>query len=80
MIGLRQVIAVAERSAQQVMNTKALIIEELNQLPETLLPKVLESIRQIKEFEQNAAKEQVWQAYLESEQENEEVYRRLATS
>jgi len=29
------------------MNTKDLIIEELNQLPETLLPQVLESIRQL---------------------------------
>lgn len=62
------------------MNTKDLIIYELNQLPEALLPKVLESIRQLKESEQNPTRTQVWQAYLESEQENEEVYRRLANS
>lgn len=62
----------------QNMNTKELIIEELNQLPEALLPKVLESIRQLKNLQQT--KERVWQAYLESEQENEEVYRRLANS
>ncbi|NJO40292.1 MAG: DUF2281 domain-containing protein [Cyanobacteria bacterium CRU_2_1] len=62
------------------MNTKELIIHELNQLPEALLPKVLESIRQLKDSEQKTAKEEVWQAYLESEQENEEVYRRLANS
>jgi hypothetical protein len=68
------------------MNTKDLIVAELDQLPETLLSKVLESIRHLKESEQNKepeqsiAKEQVWQAYLESEQENAEVYQRLATS
>jgi hypothetical protein len=46
------------------MSIKDLIIQELNQLPEALLPKVLDSIRQIKE----------------SEQENEEVYWQLANS
>lgn len=62
------------------MNTKELIIQELNQLPETLLPKALESIRQLRNSEQDNAKERVWKAYLESEQENEEVYQRLANS
>ncbi|MBW4417892.1 MAG: hypothetical protein KME13_01535 [Myxacorys californica WJT36-NPBG1] len=62
------------------MDTKDLIIQELNQLPEALLPRVLESIRQLKDSEQDTAKKQVWQAYLESEQENEEVYQRLANS
>jgi hypothetical protein len=62
------------------MNTKDLIIQELNQLPEALLPKVLESIIQLKDSEQENAQTQVWQVYLESEQENEEVYQRLANS
>lgn len=62
------------------MNTKDLIIQELNQLPELLLPKVLESIRQLRNSEQDNAKDRVWKAYLESEQENEEVYQRLANS
>ncbi len=62
------------------MNTKDLIIQELNQLPEILLPKVLESIRQLRNSEQDNAKDRVWKAYLESEQENEEVYQRLANS
>ncbi len=62
------------------MTTRDLIIQELNQLSEALLPKVLESIRQLKDSEHKTAKDQVWQAYLESEQENEEVYRRLANS
>ncbi|NJR67190.1 MAG: DUF2281 domain-containing protein [Leptolyngbyaceae cyanobacterium CRU_2_3] len=62
------------------MNTKDLVIQELNQLPETLLPKVLESIRQLKSSKRDGAKQRVWQTYLESEQENEEVYQRLANS
>lgn len=62
------------------MDTKDLIIHELDQLPEAVLLKVLESIRQLKDAEQKTDKAQVWQAYLESEQENEEVYRRLANS
>jgi hypothetical protein len=62
------------------MNTKELIIHELDQLPETLLPKVLKSIRQLKDSELETAEDAVWQAYLESEQENEEVYRHLANS
>lgn len=62
------------------MNTKELIIQELEQLPESLLLRVLESVRQLKNSEQVATKERIWQAYLESEHENEEVYRRLANS
>jgi hypothetical protein len=63
-----------------VMSTKDLIIQELDQLPEPLLSKVLESIRQLKSSELGEAEDRVWQAYLASEQENEEVYRRLASS
>ncbi|MBW4662329.1 MAG: DUF2281 domain-containing protein [Drouetiella hepatica Uher 2000/2452] len=62
------------------MSTKDLIIQELDQLPEPLLSKVLESIRQLKSSELGEAEDRVWQAYLASEQENEEVYRRLASS
>ena len=60
------------------MSTKDLIIQELDHLPEPLLSKVLESIRQLKNAELGQADDRVWQAYLASEQENEEVYRRLA--
>jgi hypothetical protein len=59
------------------MNTKDLIIQEINQLPEALLPKVLESIQQLREQDNS---DRVRQAYLESEQENQEVYQRLANS
>jgi hypothetical protein len=62
------------------MSTKDLIIQELDQLPEPLLSKVLESIRQLKTAELDKVEDRVWQAYLASEQENEEVYRRLANS
>lgn len=62
------------------MSTKDLIIQELDQLPEPLLSRVLESIRQLKSSELGKAEDRVWQAYLASEQENEEVYRRLANS
>ena len=60
------------------MSTKDLIIQDLDHLPEPLLSKVLESIRQLKNAELGQADDLVWQAYLASEQENEEVYRRLA--
>ena len=62
------------------MSTKDLIIQELDQLPEPLLSRVLESIRRLKTAELSKAEDPVWQAYLASEQENEEVYRRLANS
>jgi len=62
------------------MSTKDLIIQELDQLPEPLLSRVLESIRQLKTAELGESEDRVWQAYLASEQENEEVYRRLANS
>ena len=62
------------------MSTKDLIIQELDQLPEPLLSRVLESIRELKNAELGQANNRVWQAYLASEQENEEVYRRLADS
>ena len=62
------------------MTTKDLIIQELEQLPETDLEQVLMTIRALKKGKSVNLDEQIWQAYLESEQENEEVYRRLANS
>jgi hypothetical protein len=43
-------------------------------------PRVLDSIRQLKSAELGQVDDRVWLAYLASEQENEEVYRRLANS
>lgn len=59
------------------MSTKDLIIQELDHLPEPLLSRVLEPIRELKNTELEQADDRVWLAYLASEQENEEVYRRL---
>ncbi len=61
--------------------TKEQILQELEQLPKPLLAKVLEFARGL---QAEAAKPQVdpevWQAYLASKREREEVYRRLADS
>lgn len=61
------------------MTTKDQIIEELNQASEHTLVKVLEFIRSLRN-DKEEIEEEVWQAYLKSEQEREEVYRRLANS
>lgn len=60
------------------MNTKEKIIQEIETLPESRLTEVLTYIQQIKNQPINT--DEVWQAYLESKQEREEVYRRLAES
>lgn len=63
------------------MTTKDQIIQELDQIPESMLDDVLEFVRSLKE-KYHAQQEQsdVWKAYLTSLQEREEVYRRLANS
>jgi hypothetical protein len=60
------------------MNTKEKIIQEIETLPESRLTEVLTYIQQIKNQPINT--DEVWQAYLESKQEREEVYRHLAES
>ncbi|XWK85729.1 MAG: DUF2281 domain-containing protein [Phormidium sp.] len=62
------------------MTTKDQIIQELNQASESTLVKVLEFIHSLRNHEEREIDEEVWQAYLKSEQEREEVYRRLANS
>ncbi|MFB2891884.1 DUF2281 domain-containing protein [Aerosakkonemataceae cyanobacterium BLCC-F50] len=62
------------------MTTKDQIIQELNQASESTLVKVLEFIHSLQNGEEREIDEEVWQAYLKSEQEREEVYRRLANS
>jgi hypothetical protein len=63
------------------MGIKEQIIQELDQIPESLLEEVLKVVRSFKN-KQNSDLEQseAWQAYLSSEREREEVYRRLANS
>ena len=62
------------------MTIKEEIFQELENLPESTMPKILELIRSIKAEEESNIDDQVWQAYLDSEREREEVYRRLANS
>lgn len=62
------------------MTIKEQILEEIDQVPEYNLPRVLEFVRSLKNEQQLNIDERVWQAYLESERERKEVYRRLANS
>jgi len=63
------------------MTTKEQIIQELEQLPESQLEAVLTIVRSLKEevSQDNVDhRDRVWQAYLASVKQYEEVYRRLA--
>lgn len=60
------------------MTAKEQIIQEIEQLPESVLEEILTKIREIKAKQQ--VDNDVWQAYLKSKQEREEVYRHLANS
>jgi hypothetical protein len=62
------------------MTLKEELIQELEQVPEAELAKVLEFVRSLKSTSAQSETDSVWQAYLESEREREEVYRRLASS
>jgi hypothetical protein len=62
------------------MTTKDLIIQALDEVPESALPEILEFVRDRKLKQTQILQEQIWQSYLESEREREEVYRRLADS
>jgi hypothetical protein len=61
------------------MTIKEQLIQELEQLPEAQLEAVLTLVRSLKaESDQDSYDSRVW--HLESKQEREEVYRRLANS
>ena len=62
------------------MRIKEQLLQELDQVPESTLQEVLEFVRYLKAEKQSNIEDRVWQAYLESEREREEVYRRLANS
>ena len=67
------------------MSIKEKILQELEQLPDSSLQEVLNLISKLKddlEEKQTStiSSDQVWQAYLKSKKEREEVYRRLADS
>jgi len=63
------------------MTVKEQIIQELEQIPESQLSELLQVVRFFKEkYQDNSPESEVWQAYLASKREREEVYRRLADS
>ncbi|HEY9883465.1 MAG TPA: hypothetical protein V6C98_07620 [Thermosynechococcaceae cyanobacterium] len=62
------------------MTTKDLIIQALDDVPESSLPEILDYVRNRQEKQSQSLQERIWQAYLESENERDEVYRRLADS
>lgn len=58
--------------------TKQTIIQEIERMSDADLIQVLDYIRTLKATSTEAP--EIWQAYLQSEQERQEVYRRLAQS
>ncbi|MBC6436386.1 DUF2281 domain-containing protein [Nostoc sp. HG1] len=63
------------------MTAKEQLLQEIDEVPEPVLLKLLEFLRSLKtEEEQQKLEAKAWQAYLDSERERKEVYRRLANS
>jgi hypothetical protein len=62
------------------MMVKEQILKELELLPESKLSDVLAYLRSLNNPQKGSASSKIWQAYLDSEREREEVYRRLANS
>ncbi|XHX77171.1 MAG: hypothetical protein RBJ76_22445 [Stenomitos frigidus ULC029] len=63
------------------MTTKDLIIQALDDVPESALSEILAYVRgQKAQQPEPLVRKEVWEAYLASVQEREEVYRRLADS
>jgi hypothetical protein len=63
------------------MTTQEKILQELEQIPEGMLTEVLEFIQALKnKIPVQSADREIWQAYLASKSDREEVYRRLANS
>ncbi|MBD2233817.1 DUF2281 domain-containing protein [Phormidium tenue] len=54
------------------------ILEEINDLPVETLAEIFAYVQSLRTGPNMTSQDEVWQAYLESEQEREEVYRRLA--
>ena len=62
------------------MTAKEQLLQELDHVPESMLLKVLEFVLSLKTEEEQKSESKTWQAYLDSERERKEVYRRLANS
>lgn len=64
----------------RMMTIKEQLLQELDQVPDSALQEVLEFVRSLKAEQQSNLENRVWQVYLDSEREREEVYRRLVNS
>jgi hypothetical protein len=64
----------------RMMTIKEQLLQELDQVPDSALQEVLEFVRSLKAEQQSNLENRVWQVYLDSEREREQVYRRLANS
>jgi len=62
------------------MSSKELVLQELDQMPESFIVEILEAIRGLKAQRAKDIRPDVWNAYLESVMEQEEVYQQLADS
>jgi hypothetical protein len=62
------------------MSSKELVLQELDQMPESFIVEILEAIRRLKAQRAKDIRPDVWNAYLESVTEQEEVYQQLADS
>lgn len=63
------------------MTTKEQLIQEIEQLPESRLEEILQFVHSLKvKYQENEAPSEAVQAFLDSFEENKEVYRRLANS
>jgi len=62
------------------MSSKELVLQELDQMPESFIVEILEAIRRLKAQRAKDIRPDVWNAYLESVMDQEEVYQQLADS
>ncbi|MEG4802209.1 DUF2281 domain-containing protein [Microcoleus sp. ARI1-B5] len=63
------------------MTAKDQLLQEIDQLPEPMLKEMLDFVLALKaKHPVKSDKSDVWNAYLASKKEREEVYRRLANS
>lgn len=68
-------------SVDKAMATKEQLIQEIDQMPDFMIEQVLEFVVSLKtKHSSESHSREVWNAYLASKQEREEVYRRLANS
>ncbi|WOB45453.1 DUF2281 domain-containing protein [Thermoleptolyngbya oregonensis NK1-22] len=63
------------------MTNREKLVQEVEMLPDSMVETVLEFVQSLKQNDlPEGVNPKVWEAYLASEQEREEVYRRLADS